>query len=450
MLNISSNQLNKTVDISQYKSSKKVFGKVHYKIFRKLIGIFFILCFLGLFLPWTQNVTGSGYVTTLNPDERPQTIHSIIPGRVDKWHVREGDFVQKGDTIMKITEIKDAYFDPNLLERTDQQLEAKSLSINSYSLKIQSLDNQIAALQQERTLKLKQARNKLLQAHLKVESDSIELEAAHTNILIAERQFERINTLQKEGLKSMTDVEEKRLKLQEAKAKLISQENKLLASRNEVINTEVEISRTNASYTDKISKAESDKFSALSTRADAEANLSKMQNQRTNYAIRRDLNYVTAPQNGYINKTLQQGIGETFKEGDPLVSIMPAHAQLAVDSYIDPLNLPLIHVGEKIRIVFDGWPSIVFSGWPNASYGTFSGEIIAVEKFISQNGKYRILIAQDPDEEPWPEALSAGSGARTIALLEDVPIWYEIWRQLNGFPPNYYTPQTAQAAEKKK
>jgi hypothetical protein len=34
-------------------------------------------------------------------------------------------------------------------------------------------------------------------------------------------------------------------------------------------------------------------------------------------------------------------------------------------------------------------------------------------------------------------------------LLNDVPVWYEIWRQLNGFPPEYYEP-TASSAQKAK
>ena len=71
------------------------------------------------------------------------------------------------------------------------------------------------------------------------------------------------------------------------------------------------------------------------------------------------------------------------------------------------------------------------------------GKVVAVERFISPNGKYRVLLAPDPDEQPWPEALRIGAGANTLALLEDVPIWYELWRKLNGFPPNYYTPTTA-------
>ena len=123
-----------------------------------------------LFLPWTQNVSGKGYVTTLTPDHRPQTIQSPIPGRIEKWYVREGDYVNKGDTILHISEIKNEYFDPMLIERTESQIEAKSRAVSSYAAKVNSLDNQIDALKQERVLKLEQARNKLVQSKLKVKS----------------------------------------------------------------------------------------------------------------------------------------------------------------------------------------------------------------------------------------------------------------------------------------
>ena len=232
------------------------------------------------------------------------------------------------------------------------------------------------------------------------------------------------------------------MKLQETKAKLISQENKLLASRNEILNAEVEINRVEAEYADKISKARSDKYTAQSGLFDSEAQVTKLENEFTNYSMRKELYYILAPVAGQINKALQGGIGETFKEGDRLVGIMPAYVDMAVETYIEPLDLPLIHIGEKVRIQFDGWPAMVFSGWPNVSFGTYGGKVVAIETFISENGKYRILLAPDPDGEPWPKDLRVGSGANTIALLEDVPIWYELWRQLNGFPPNYYQPRS--------
>ena len=166
--------------------------------------------------------------------------------------------------------------------------------------------------------------------------------------------------------------------------------------------------------------------------------------------MRNALYYIKAPQNGFINKAIRAGIGETFKEGEQLVGIMPSNYDLAVETYIEPIDLPLIHLGESVRLQFDGWPSIFFSGWPNTSFGTFAGKVVAIETFISENGKFRILIAPDKDENSWPKNVSVGAGAYTIALLENVPIWYELWRQINGFPPNYYAPNKKGTTEIKK
>jgi len=383
-----------------------------------------------------------------SPEQRPQTIQSVIPGKIEKWYVNEGDFVNKGDTILYITEVKNEYFDPDLIERTGDQVRSKSNSLESYDQKLNALNTQLGALQTERELKLEQARNKLKQAILKSQSDSIDFEAAKTNLSIAETQFKRTQLLQEEGLKAMTDVEEKKLKLQENQAKLISQENKLMASQNNILNAKIEINRTRAEYSDKISKSISDRSSAESGKFNAEAEVSKLQNSYTNYEMRKDLYYVKAPQDGYINKAIKAGIGETFKEGEKLVNIMPSNYELAVETYVKPIDLPLLHTGEKVRVRFDGWPAIVFSGWPNVSYGTYGAKVVAIENFSSANGKYRVLLAPDEEDYAWPEALRVGSGANTLALLEDVPIWYEIWRHLNGFPPNYYTPQTEKSESK--
>lgn len=445
MLNISHKKLNEKVSLDHFKSVQKVFHKRHYKHFNRFLFAFAVVGLIVLFLPWTQTINARGFLTTLEPGQRPQTIQSQIPGRIEKWFVREGDYVKKGDTILFISEIKSEYFDPDLVERTGQQLQSKSSSVTSYGDKVKALDNQVAALFNERRLKLEQAKNKLLQSKLKAQSDSIEFEAAKTNIKIAERQYERTEQLEREGLKAVTDVEEKRLKLQETQAKLLSQENKLLMAKNEIINAEVEINSVQASYTDKISKAQSDKFTAMSNQFDSEAQVSKLENDYTNYQMRNDLRYIRAPQNGYVNTVVTAGIGETFKEGTPLVGIMPADYDMAVETFIEPIDLPLVHLGEKVRIQFDGWPAIIFSGWPNVSYGTYAGKVVAIETFINPNGKYRILLSPDKEDQPWPNALRVGSGANTISLLEDVPIWYELWRQLNGFPPNYYQPKGAES-----
>ena len=148
--------------------------------------------------------------------------------------------------------------------------------------------------------------------------------------------------------------------------------------------------------------------------------------------------YVTAPQSGQVSKAKKAGLGEILKDGEMIVEIVPDKIQFAVEIFVRPVDLPLINPGQKVRFWFDGFPAIVFSGWPNASYGTFGGKVFAVENSVSSNGKFRILVAEDPAERPWPKELRIGAGAQGMALLKDVPVWYELWRNINGFPPDYY------------
>lgn len=448
MLNISDNKT-KLQPLDRFATVKNLTNRPHYKILNKIIAVVSIIAVTALFLPWTQNISGSGSVTTLKPDQRPQSIQSVISGRLEKWYVQEGDFVKKGDTIVFISEIKEDYMDPNLVQNTKNQIDAKKQSLQSYSSKVTTLSGQIEAIEREKVLKQEQAQNKIKQSRLKIESDSMDLVAVKTQLKIANTQYNRAVQLNKEGLKPLTDIEEKRLKLQEVEAKIITQENKYLTSKNEFINAKVEINRISAEYAEKVSKANSDKFTALSSQYDTDAQVNKLENQYANYSIRNGMYYIKASQNGYINRALQSGLGETIKEGTAIATIMPSQYDIAVETFVNPIDLPLLSKGEKVRVWFDGWPTIVFSGWPNMSYGTFGGEIVAIENFISENGKYRVLIAPDKNEDKWPKQLSIGAGAQTIALLHNVPVWFEIWRTLNGFPPNYYKPTTKTTKEKK-
>ncbi|MFM7234164.1 MAG: biotin attachment protein, partial [Flavobacteriales bacterium] len=132
------------------------------------------------------------------------------------------------------------------------------------------------------------------------------------------------------------------------------------------------------------------------------------------------------------------GVGETIKEGEEIVTLMPANYQLAVELMIKPIDYPLLSKGQKVRFIFDGWPAFVFSGWPGASAGTYGGLVVAIDNFTNEKGEYRILVAPDPNDVAWPPGIRVGAGARGMALLNDVPLGYELWRQFNGFPPNYY------------
>ncbi|MGG9972746.1 HlyD family secretion protein [Ferruginibacter sp. SUN002] len=413
----------------------------------------FIVCVLVfvvfLFLPWTQNIRAKGTVTTLYQDQRPQQVNTVIGGRVMKWYVKEGDYVKAGDTLVQLTEVKTDYLDPDLLQRTKEQLAGKQLSVEYYKSKVDVTGQQIGAINSGLQLKLNQLENKLSQLQLKVQADSAEAVAANNDFIIGSKQYSRQKAMYDSGLVSLTQLETRNQQFQNAMAKKISAENKLANSKQDLTITKIEMSAVQQENLEKVSKAQGDQFQSLTQIASGQADVAKLENQYANYVIRNGMYYLLASQSGQIIKAQKAGIGEFVKDGDMIAEIVPNKIQYAVEMYVQPLDLPLIAPGQKVRFLFDGFPAIVFSGWPKASSGTFGGEIVAVESNVSINGKFRVLVKEDISDKPWPKELKIGAGANGITLLKDVMVWYELWRNINGFPPDYYKKEEAQLKEKK-
>jgi multidrug efflux pump subunit AcrA (membrane-fusion protein) len=401
------------------------------------IGIFISL-FIILLLPWTQNIQSKGKITTLWQEQRPQEINSPIAGKITKWWVKEGDFVKKGDTILQISEIKAEYLDPNLIGRTQEQIMAKKNSIQFYESKVSATEQQIGALSNAKKFKIEQLRNKWRQIENKLEGERAELLAVQNELSLAKDQYERQEKMFKEGLVSKTQLQQRSVSYQNSLAKKISIENKLNQTQQDFTNAKIELNSIEQEYAEKMNKAESDKFQSLSIIETSKGDVSKLENQVSSYIIRNGMYILLAPQDGQIVQAKKAGIGEIIKEAENIATIVPNVANYAVEMYVRPVDLPLINIGQKVRFQFDGFPAIVFSGWPNTSYGTFGGEIRAVESNISDNGYFRILVTEDVKDKKWPKELRIGSGAQGIALLNDVPIWYELWRNINGFPPDFY------------
>lgn len=438
MLNISENSIPKKFVAdgkfsSLEKSRSPKFVTQLSLVMYSLFGVFLIV----LFLPWTQNINSYGVVTSLLPGDRPQTINTILAGSISKWYVQEGQTVKAGDTLLQLSEIKVEYFNPALIQQVEQQVNAKKSSLTAINEKVIALLNQIDALKQGQKLSIEKAENKIKQATFKLIIDSTDLAASNIELNVARDQLKRQQTLYDKGLKSLTELEQRKIKFQETNAKNISSANKYLVSKSEFINTQIELNSIKAEYADKLSKAQSDYSSTIAYSFDTEGNLSKMQNELANYRIRNNNYFITAPRDGYILKALQAGIGETIKEGEAVFTIVGINVVNAVELFVKPMDVPLLAKGRKVRLQFDGWPAIVFSGWPGSSFGTFGGTIAVVDQANSSNSKFRILVVPDITQEPWPSQIRMGSGVYGWALLNDVPIWYELWRQINGFPADW-------------
>jgi multidrug resistance efflux pump len=147
---------------------------------------------------------------------------------------------------------------------------------------------------------------------------------------------------------------------------------------------------------------------------------------------------VRAPRDGFI-QSLNAGDAATFiNAGDVLATFVPEAAERVIEIFIDGRDVALVKPGDQARIQFEGWPAVQFSGWPSVAVGTFGGRVIAVDHSAQVNGRFRVLIAEERlDGFAWPEERYVRFGAVVQAwvLLETVPVGYEIWRQLNNFPP---------------
>jgi len=158
---------------------------------------------------------------------------------------------------------------------------------------------------------------------------------------------------------------------------------------------------------------------------------------------RQQTQLVTAPRDGTILKIFGGDTSTFIKEGEVLVSFAPVTTQRATELFVNGLDAVLVSPGREVRLSFEGWPAVQFSGWPSVAVGTFPGVVQFVDAAVSANGRYRVVVAEKPGE-PWPDDhfLRLGGRAQGWVLLNEVKLGYEIWRQLNYFPPEPTTAVT--------
>ncbi|WP_306642976.1 HlyD family secretion protein [Sanyastnella coralliicola] len=437
MLNISPNTTPEREKYLHSKSLERLEGKGEQTKFLRMLGISFGILVILMLLPWTQNLNAPGEVISRFPDKKPQQVNSLIDGRIKKWYAFEGQNINAGDTIVTLTEVKPEYLDEDLIPRTLALVRAKEEAIVLYTNKLEALANQEVILEERRELAIQQAKLKIQQSIQKVAADSAAAVQARIDRDIANEREKRAYQLFEDGLITQTDLESRILKKQEAQAKFVKAENTLNTTRQELSVARLDVRSKRAEYNDKIAKNQSDQASTGAAKQDAIAEKTKLENTLANYRTRQTGQVILAPQGGRVVSTTQGGVGEIIKAGASVCTIQPLDFQEAAELYVNAMDVPLIHPGENVRLQFDGWPALVFSGWPSASVGTFGGQVVSVDQVINAKGKYRVIII--PEEgESWPRPLSIGSGVYGMVLLKDVPLGYELWRQINGFPPEFY------------
>jgi len=390
---------------------------------RVLLGGFVLLMLALLVLPWQQFVQGSGRVLAFDPLERSVTVEAPLSGRVQRAHVVEGKAVKQGDVLFELMDN-----DPELMTNLLAQRAAADSRRQAAEARVAALTGQLAELERALPMALEAARTRLDAARFAAET--------------AARQFERIGSLyrNKRGLASQRDYELALLERDRSAA--------------EQARAAAELSRAEADLRAGLGSSTAMRDSAKADLAAAQQSLAVLDVQVSQTRMQR----VTAPRDGIVFR-VQATEGTFLKAGTPLCTVIPETDNRMVELWLSGNDMPLVQArevdgdgkvlrpGSPVRLQFEGWPAIQFVGWPSAAIGTFGGEVVLIDPTDNGKGKFRVLVAENPDtirrasgeekvhEWPGDQWLRQGVRANGWVLLQRVPLWFEFWRQMNGFPP---------------
>ncbi len=389
---------------------------------------FGVIPFAMLFVPWQQNIKGSGRVLAFAPLEREQAIKAPLGGRVVRWRVQEGSRVAAGDPLVEISDI-----DPDLINRLQQERSALQGKYAAAVDKARSYEQQVANLIATRDLAVTAATHRLEMTREKVRSSSAALDAARAALKAAEAQFNRYGALLADGLVSRRDYEVAERDFELARTSVDSAEASLKATQNEQQAMDAELERIRTEADSRIDSARATLNESQGQVQESLASLAKL-----DVAIsRQQSQLVTAPRDGYVFRLHASQDGEIVKAGDSLMVLVPRTDKPSVELWIDGNDAPLVQLGSPVRLQFEGWPAVQFVGWPSVAVGTFGGRVALIDSTDNGKGQFRVLVVPDESDEPWPDAryLRQGVRAKGWVLLNQVTVGYEVWRQMNGFPP---------------
>ncbi|MBX3435172.1 MAG: HlyD family efflux transporter periplasmic adaptor subunit [Pirellulales bacterium] len=384
-----------------------------------------------LFAPWQQSVKGSGQVVAYAPLERQQTIQANISGRVYKWGegIREGARVERGQEIVELRDV-----DPAALDRLALQREAAHEKLSASEEVARAYSDKYTAVTQAQELGIAAAAQEVVMAEQKIEAEVQGLNAAIAAESQAKAYFDRQRELLTAQLASKQDVEIAERQHREAQAKLRQAEAYITSAKSSLSAKKSQLEQKRREATGYIEAARAEQQKAAGDVALARKELTEVEGKLATQQSQ----IITAPRSGTIVRLLVNEGGEIVKQGDPLFVLVPENAQRAVELWVSGNDAPLISPGRHVRLQFEGWPAVQFAGWPSVAVGTFGGEVVIVDATDNGSGQFRVLVLPDPDDAGgWPDTsyLRQGVRANGWVLLKQVTLGYEVWRQMNGFPP---------------
>jgi len=409
----------------------------------RLLMLGFLLSPVALaFVPWQQTLRGRGQIVAFGPNERKQVVTALVGGQVKKWHVVEGSKVKFGDAIADIDDN-----DPELSGRLDAQRDFLLSRRQAAKDEVAEQDRAVKAQEGAAAAAVGAARANRDAAALLVDVAKQGLKNSEFALTFERGRYEMFDKLFKDkkfgGLESELSRDEAKMRFDRgatdvarAVAEVKRTEATLLTNDSLILQAEANGLSTVATTRRDLRRAEQNVFSV-------ERELQEIDTRIERFKAR----FVKAPLDGVVFRISSGGqAGQFVKEGDELAVIVPDTTDRVVELMIDGVDAPLIaaHMeqtgrGPHVRLQFEGWPGVQFAGWPSVATGTFGGRVRQIDPTDDGNGRFRILVEPEEmfDGDQWPEGLYLRQGNQAVGwvFLNRVTLGYELWRQLNGFPP---------------
>lgn len=402
----------------------------------KLVLLFILII---AFVPWTQTITVTGQLSAYTPYERPQDIETQITGRIRKWHIFEGVRVKQGDLILELDDYDPNFMSPDLLSWLEQRKKALTETRQAALGRAEQLDKRIKEMQNLVKAAVPSAQARVVESENKVREAYQKVEAAKIAVATAELNVDRHKQLAEQGLVSQRELEVTIQAAIATKADLTGAQANLKAAEQAMKALSFGRDQVSAEVLQRLLDAEAARDASIAEAAKATDQLADISLRMSNAEQRRIASRILAPIDGTVVKMAETGAGETVRPGDKLVRISPTSADKAVEMRADGIDAPLLNVGRKVKILFYGIPAIPLPAWPELMAGTYVGVIKVVDQVDDGKGNFRFWVVPDPEEKPWPPQEHVRQGTKVMGwvILNRVPLWYELWRRFNLFPPDY-------------
>lgn len=402
----------------------------------KLVVLFLLII---AFVPWTQTITVTGQLSAYSPYERPQDIEAQITGRIKKWHVFEGVRVRQGDLILELDDYDPNFMAPDLLSFLEQRKKALEQTRQAALGRADQLDKRIKEMQNLVKAAVPSAQARVVEAENKVREAYQKVEAAKIAVATAELNVDRHEQLAEQGLVSQRELEVTIQAAIGSKADLQGAQANLKAAEQGMKALRFGRDQVSAEVLQRLLDAEAAHDASIADAAKATDQLADVSLRMSNATQRRIAGRILAPIDGTVVRMAQTGAGETVRQGDKIVRISPTSMDKAIEMTADGLDAPLLNVGRKVKILFYGIPAIPLPAWPELMAGTYGGVIKVIDQVDDGKGNFRFWVVPDPEDRPWPEQSHVRQGTKAMGwvILNRVPLWYELWRRFNLFPPDY-------------